>query len=245
MPSPKSLKFLATKEAGEVSALFLRPPKADALLLLAHGAGTDMRHRSMETLSQALAEQGIATFRYNFPYKERPGGGGPSHKKAITATVRSAAEAAAREASDLPLFAGGRSFGGRMSSLAASQAPLPNVRGIVFFAFPLHPPGKPGIERANHLFKVELPMLFLQGPRDNLATPELLKPIVDKLGKRATLHMVAGADHSFKVLKSSGRTDKEVIEELSSTAAAWMRKLKAKPPSRQRRFNESQTTHET
>ena len=205
--------------------MFLRPQEAEALLLLAHGAGTDMRHRSMETLSQALAEQGIATFRYNFPYKEKPGGGGPGDKKAITATVRSAAEAASKEAPDLPLFVGGRSFGGRMSSLAASQAPLPGVRGIIFFGFPLHPPGKPGTERADHLFKLDIPMLFLQGPRDNLATPELLKPIVDKLGKRATLHMVEGADHSFKVLKSSGRTENEVLEELASTAAAWMRKL--------------------
>jgi hypothetical protein len=223
MASPKSLKFVATPEEGEVSALFLRQPKADALLLMAHGAGTDMRHRSMETLSQALAEQGIATFRYNFPYKERPGGGGPGNKKAIIATVRSAAEAAVNEAPDLPLFAGGRSFGGRMSSLAASQAPLPNVRGVVFFGFPLHPPGKPGTERAEHLFKVEIPMLFLQGPRDNLATPELLEPIVKDLGNRATLHMVAGADHSFNVLKSSGRTSADVIEELALTASTWMR----------------------
>ena len=223
MNSPRSLKFLATSEEGEVSALFLRPPKAKALLLLAHGAGTDMRHRSMETLSQALAEHGIATFRYNFPYKEKPGGAGPNNKKVITATVRSAAEAASKEAPDLPLFAGGRSFGGRMSSLAASQAPLPDVRGIVFFGFPLHPAGKPETERADHLFKLDLPLLFMQGPRDNLATPELLEPIVKKLGKRATLHMVAGADHSFNVLKSSGRTDDDVIEELALTAAAWMR----------------------
>lgn len=225
MPSPKPLKFNAAPDAGEVSALFLRPPDAAALLLLAHGAGTDMRHRSMETLSQALAEQGIATFRYNFPYKERSGGSGPGDKKVITATVRSAAEAAASEAPDLPLFAGGRSFGGRMSSLAAGQAPLPRVRGIVFFGFPLHPPGKPGTERAEHLFKVGLPLLFLQGPRDKLATPELLEPIVRKLGAHATLHMVAGADHSFKVLKSSGRTEKEVLAELASAAAAWMRKV--------------------
>jgi hypothetical protein len=225
MASPKSVKFIATPEKGEVSALFLRPPKAEALLVLAHGAGTDMRHRSMETLSQGLAEKEIATFRYNFPYKEKPGGGRPDSKEVVTATVRSAVEAATQAASDLPVFAGGRSFGGRMSSLAASQSPLPNVRGIVFFAFPLHPPGKPGTERAEHLFKVDIPILFLQGPRDTLATPELLEPIVKKLGERATLHMVAGADHSFKVLKSSGRTEEEVIAELALTAATWMRKL--------------------
>jgi predicted alpha/beta-hydrolase family hydrolase len=224
MSTLKSLKFHATPEEGEVSALYLRPVKAEALLLLAHGAGTDMRHRSMETLSLALAEHGIATFRYNFPYKERPGGAGPANKKAITATVHSAAGAAAKEVGDLPLFAGGRSFGGRMSSLAASQARLSDVRGIVFFGFPLHPAGKPGTERADHLFKVDLPMLFLQGPRDTLATPELLEPIIKKLGERATLHMVAGADHSFNVLKSSGRTNEEVIEELASTAVNWMQK---------------------
>ena len=223
MASPKSLKFTATLEKGEVSALLLRPANAEVVLVLGHGAGTDMRHRSMETLAQALAERGIATFRYNFPYKEKRGGGRPDSKEVVTATVRSAVNAATQAAGDLPLFAGGRSFGGRMSSLAASQAPLPNVRGIVFFGFPLHPPGKLSTERAEHLFKVEVPMLFLQGPRDNLATPELLEPIVKKLGKRATLHMVAGADHSFKVLKSSGRTDKEVLEELAATAAAWMR----------------------
>jgi hypothetical protein len=224
MPSPKSLKFIATPEEGEVSALLLRPANAAALLVLAHGAGTDMRHRSMETLSQALAEKGVATFRYNFPYKEKPGGGRPDNKEVATATVRAAANAATQAAGGLPLFVGGRSFGGRMSSLAASQTPLPGVRGIVFFAFPLHPPGKPGTERAEHLFKVDVPILFLQGPRDTLATPELLKPIIEKLGKRGTLHMIEGGDHSFKVLKSSGRTEKEVIEELVSTAAVWMSK---------------------
>ncbi len=221
MASPKSLKFTATPEKGEVSALLLRPANAEALLVLAHGAGTDMRHPSMETLAQALEEKRIATFRYNFPYMERPGRGRPDSKEA-TQTVRAAVEAVAKAAGDLPLFAGGRSFGGRMSSLAASQAPLLGVRGIVFFAFPLHPPGKPGTERADHLFKVDLPMLFLQGPRDALATPELLEPIIKKLGERATLQMVACADHSFKVLKSSGRTEKEVIEELVTAAAEWM-----------------------
>jgi predicted alpha/beta-hydrolase family hydrolase len=222
MSSLKELKFIASPEKGEVSALLLRPDNAWALLVLAHGAGTDMRHRSMETLSLALAEKGVATFRYNFPYKEKLGGGRPDSKEAAT-TVQSAVAAAAQAAGDLALFAGGRSFGGRMSSLAASQAPLPRVRGIVFFAFPLHPPGKPGTERAEHLFKVDIPILFLQGPRDTLATPDLLEPIVKKLGERATLHLVAGADHSFKVLKSSGRTEKEVLEELAETTATWMR----------------------
>jgi predicted alpha/beta-hydrolase family hydrolase len=218
----KSLKFLATPEKGEVSALLLRPENAWALLVLAHGAGTDMRHRSMEVLSLALAEKGVATFRYNFTYKEKPGSGRPDSKEA-TATVRAAVAAANQAADDLPLLAGGRSFGGRMTSLAASQGPLPNVRGIAFFAFPLHPPGKPGTERAEHLFKVDVPMLFLQGPRDSLATQDLLKPIIQKLGTHASLHMLAGADHSFKVLKGSGRTDTEVLEEAVNATASWMR----------------------
>ncbi len=218
----KELKFLTTSEHGEISALLLKPDNAKALLVLAHGAGTDMRHRSMGQLAEGLAERGIASFRYNFPYKERPGGGGPNKPDVLTATVRAAVAAAAKEAGDLPLFVGGRSMGGRMSSNAASHEPLPNVKGIVFFAFPLHPPGKPATSRADHLFKVNVPMLFLQGPRDELATPELLEPVVKKLGKLATLHVVEGADHSFKVLKRSGRTDADALTEVLDTAAGWM-----------------------
>ncbi len=225
MVEAKALKFIATAEQGQVSALLLRPEKASALLLFAHGAGTDMRHKSMEDLSQALAHVGIATFRYNFPYKERPGGAGPNNKPALFATVRAAAEAAAKAAPDLPLFAGGRSMGGRITSLTASEAPLSNVKGLIFFGFPLHPDGRPSTERAEHLFKVSVPMLFLQGPRDTLATPELLSPIIERLGERATLHSVTGADHSFKVLKSSGRTDQSVITELAETAAKWIERL--------------------
>jgi predicted alpha/beta-hydrolase family hydrolase len=218
----KELKFSATPEQGEVSALLMRPNNAKALLVLAHGAGTDMRHQSMAELAEGLAERGIATFRYNFPYKEKPGGGPPNKPVVLTASVRAAVAAAVKEAGDLPLFAGGRSMGGRMSSNAASEEPLPNVKGIMFFAFPLHPPGKPSTSRAEHLFKVSVPMLFLQGPRDELATPELLEPIIKKLGKLATLHMVEGADHSFKVLKRSGRTDAEALAEIVDTAAQWM-----------------------
>ena len=222
MPTAKTLKFTATPEQGRVSALFLRPQLAMAQLMLAHGAGTDMRHYFMEDLSQALAANGIATFRYNFPYKEKGGGGGPNGKGVLAATVRSAAEAAARTAPDLPLFAGGKSLGGRMTSLASSEAPLPRVKGLVFFGFPLHPAGKPATARAEHLSHVDAPMLFLQGPRDALATPKLLVPVVKGLGKLATLHMVEGADHSFKVLKSSGRSEADVILELAQTTAAWM-----------------------
>lgn len=218
----KLFKFTVTTGQGQVSALLQNTNKALALLVLAHGAGTDMRHRSMENLSVALAAQGIATFRYNFPYKET-GRGGPNPKPVLTATVRAAVDAAAAAAPGLPLFAGGRSFGGRMSSLAASEEQLPGVKGLIFFGFPLHPAGKPGTDRAEHLFDVNVPMLFLQGPRDALATPALLEPVVQQLGAQATLHTVAGADHSFKVLKSSGRTDAEVLGELATTAADWMR----------------------
>ena len=191
------------------------------MLVLAHGAGTDMRHRPLETLSAALAEVQLATFRYNFPYMEG-GRGRISPKPVLTATVRSAVNAAGDAVPGLPLFAGGRSMGGRMTSLAASQASLPGVRGLVFFAFPLHPAGKPGTERAEHLFQVDIPMLFLQGPRDDLAKPELLEPIIQRLGPRATLHMMNGADHSFKVLKSSGRTEAEVLREVAETTAGWI-----------------------
>lgn len=222
MPTGTSMKFVATPEKGEVSARLMQPTKATALLVLAHGAGTNMQHRSMESMAEALYDQGIATFRYNFPYKEK-GSGPPNSKPTLTATVREAIAAASKLAK-LPLFAGGRSMGGRMTSLAASEAPLPAVKGIVFFAFPLHPDGKPSTERADHLAKVTVPMLFLQGPRDSLATPELLKPVVRKLGTMATLHEVAHADHSFKVLKSSGRTDAEVLSEIAATTAGWINK---------------------
>jgi len=222
VPTPKTLKFMATPEQGRVSALFLRPPRAMALLMLAHGAGTDMRHSFMEGLSQELAANQIATLRYNFPYKEKGGGGGPNGKDVLKATVRSAAEAAASSAPDLPLFAGGKSMGGRMTSLASCEGPLPKVKGLIFFGFPLHPAGKPATDRAEHLVLVDAPMLFLQGPRDTLATPELLGPVIKRLGKRATLHMVEGADHGFKVLKRSGRTEEEVFLELAEIAATWI-----------------------
>ncbi|MCW5876875.1 MAG: alpha/beta hydrolase [Anaerolineales bacterium] len=224
MPDTR-LTFEATPQQGRVSALLRLPEGASALLVLAHGAGTDMRHRSLEMLSEQLAANGIATFRYNFPYKEK-GRGGPNPKPVLTATVRAAVQAAAEAAPGLPLFAGGRSMGGRMTSLAASEAPLPGVRGLVFFGFPLHAAGKPGTERGEHLAAVSVPMLFLQGPRDTLALPELLEPVVAGLGRRARLHMLAGADHSYKVLKSSGRSEAEVYAEAAAVAAGWMAKQK-------------------
>lgn len=213
-------KFVATPEKGEVSFLLLRPPNARWLYVLGHAASTGMRHPSMEKLARALADQGIATFRYQFPYMEK-GGGGLDGKAVLLATVRSAVRTAAEAAPDLHLLAGGRSMGGRMTSMAQAEAPLPSVKGLVFVAFPLHTAGKPGTERADHLSNTGVPMLFLQGTKDDLAGLDLLRPVVENLGAQATLHLVETADHSFKVLKSSGKTDDGVIGELAQTIAAW------------------------
>ena len=180
-----------------------------------------MRHRSMEATALALAGEGIATLRYNFPYKER-GSARPDSPAVATATVRAAVATAASLAPKLPLIAGGRSFGGRMTSLAASQAPLESVRALVFFGYPLHPAGAPAIERAEHLAKVTVPLLFLQGANDALATLDLLRPTIKRLGKRATLHVVEQADHSFHVPKRSGTTDEQVLEALARTVADWL-----------------------
>jgi predicted alpha/beta-hydrolase family hydrolase len=218
--APIEMRFVATEEKGEVSALLMRPPGASALLVLGHGASTNMRHAFLEGLSGALAAAGIATFRYQFPYTER-GGGGLDGRSVLLATVRAAVAAAGGAAPDLPLFAGGHSMSGRMTSLAAAEAPLPNLRGIVFVAFPLHPAGKPGTERADHLAQVTVPMLFLEGTRDDLADLELLRPICDRLGDRATLHIVETADHGFKVLKRARGSDEPVVEELARVIARW------------------------
>jgi hypothetical protein len=216
----QSLKFEASKSSGEVSAILLRPETARWLLVLGHGAGAGMRHPFMENLARELANHGIATLRYQFPYIEQKRKA-PDPQPILMKTVRSAVAAAAQQAGNLPLLAGGKSLGGRMTSMAAANEPLPNVRGLVFFGFPLHAPGKPSTERGEHLFNVTVPMLFLQGSRDNLANLELLRPICTRLGERATLHVVDGADHGFHVLKSSGRNDEQVIAELATTAAGW------------------------
>ena len=226
MPEVKELKFTAHEEKGEVSALYLRPRGAGALLVLGHGAGTHMRHAFMEELAQALAAAGVATFRYNYPYSEK-GGGGMDGEKVRLSTVRAAVAAAARQADGLPLFAGGHSMSGRMTSMAAAEEPLAGLRGILFFAFPLHPAGKPGIERALHLEKVTVPMLFISGPRDALAELSLLEPEVEKLGERATLHLVDTADHGFRVRKRSRSSTEPVMEELARVAASWMRRQSA------------------
>ncbi len=210
----------AVEGAGEVSAIFIRPAAAQWLLVLAHGAGAGMTHPFLEKLARELGEAGVATFRYQFPYMEQRRRA-PDSPSVAMATVAAAVRTAAKAAAGLPLLAGGKSFGGRMSSLAASQELLEGVRGLVFFGFPLHPPNKPSTKRAEHLEKVKIPMLFLQGTRDTLADLNLLRPICSSLGSRTQLHVIETADHSFHVLKSSGRTDAEVLHELAQTTASW------------------------
>ncbi len=207
-----------------MSALLQRPPEARLLYVLAHGAGAGMRHPFLASMASALAERGIATFRYQFPYVEAQTRR-PDPPGVLEATVRSAVAAAASAAPGLPLVAGGKSLGGRMTSNAQAKQPLPGVRGLVFLGFPLHPPKRPGDARAEHLSAVQVPMLFLQGTRDDLAELQLLEPVCRRLGDRATLHVVEGADHSFRVLKRSGRNDADVLEELVDTVATWSGKL--------------------
>lgn len=204
--------------------ILVAPADARALLLLAHGAGAGMRHAFLEKIAHALAERGVATFRYEFLYMEQRKGR-PDPPAVAEARVREAVQEAARVAPGLPLFAGGKSFGGRMTSQAQAHEPLPGVRGLVFLGFPLHPPGRPGTTRAEHLDDVQIPMLFLQGTRDDFAGLDLLGPVVARLGKRATLHLVEGGDHSFKVLKKSGRTDAQVMDELAEQIGRFVERL--------------------
>ena len=205
----------------EVSGLLQEPPDARACYVLAHGAGAGMRHPFMTAIAGELAARGIATLRYQFPYMER-GSRRPDPPPLAQATVRAAVSAAARELPQLPLFAGGKSFGGRMASQAQTQAPLPGVRGLAFLGFLLHPAGKPSTARAEHLFAVTIPMLFLQGTRDTLAALDRLEPLCRELGARATLKLFADADHSFHVPARSGRTDAQVRGELADDLAAWI-----------------------
>ncbi len=204
-----------------VSGLWIEPEKASATYVFAHGAGAGMESKAMAATARALAERGIATLRYNFLYMER-GSKRPDAPSVAHAAVRAAVVEAARLCPRLPLFAGGRSFGGRMTSQAQALDELPAVRGLIFFAFPLHPARKPGDDRAKHLSDITLPMLFLQGDNDALADLDLLKPVIKKLGSRATLHLVAHADHSFHAPAKSGRKDSEVLHEIVDAAAAWM-----------------------
>ena len=204
-----------------VSAILMRPADAWLLYVLAHGAGAGMRHRFLGSISEALARRGVATLRYQFPYMER-GARRPDTPAIAEATVRAAVHRAAEAAPDLPIIAGGKSFGGRMTSGAAATS-LPGVRGLAFLGFPLHPPGQPGTSRAEHLERVELPMLFLQGTRDQFARLDLITSVCGQLENRATLHLVDDADHSFGVPKRSGRTPEAIIEELADALVRWAR----------------------
>lgn len=223
-----SLTIDVSDSIGTVSGLLLRPPTAWATYLLAHGAGAGMRHRFMEGIAEALAERGMATLRYQFPYVEA-GSRRPDPPGVLEATVRAAAAEARESTPDLPLIAGGKSLGGRMTSNAMARRPLEGVLGLVFLGFPLHPAKQPAVSRAEHLDRVESPMLFLQGTRDDLADLDLITSVCGRLGPKATLHLVAGADHSFAVLKRSGRTDTEVMGELALATAEWCRII-AGPP---------------
>jgi predicted alpha/beta-hydrolase family hydrolase len=207
--------------AASVSALLLRPENARACFVFAHGAGAGMSHPSMETVATGLCDRGIATLRYQFPYMEK-GSRRPDPPAVAHAAVRAAVEEAARRCPGLPLIAGGRSFGGRMTSQAQAIAPLAGVRGLAFLGFPLHPAGKPSTTRAAHLSDIKIPMLFMQGSRDSLAEMSLLEPVVKGLGGLASLHVVREADHSFHVLARSGRNDAEVMNEVLDALSGWI-----------------------
>lgn len=218
--SPQHLK-LKLDRGSEVSALLLRPARAQSCFILAHGAGAGMTHQFMEAVAAGLCERDIATLRYQFPYMEKAGKR-PDAPDLAHATVRAAVEEAARCCPGLALFAGGKSFGGRMTSQAQAIAPLVGVHGIVFLGFPLHPAGKPSDARAQHLSDVHVPMLFIQGTRDKLAELPLLEPVLKRLGASASLHPVQEADHSFHVPARSGRNDRDAMNEILATVSAWI-----------------------
>ncbi len=222
MANSIELKLTATPEEGEVSALLLKPDGATHLLVLGHGAGADMRHRTLQTLAERLAENHIATFRYNFPFMEkRRSVGSP---KVAVATIVSAVVEAHKTARELPILAGGHSYGGRMTSHAAAESKLDDVKGLIFFSFPLHPPDKPDTKRAEHLTAIKQPMLFLSGTRDALASLELLKPVVEKLGRQATLHLLETADHSYKILKRTRESKEDIFAEMAREVREWIDK---------------------
>jgi hypothetical protein len=216
--------FLATSSSGHVSAILRRPADARGLYVFAHGAGAGMRHRFMVAVAEELALRGVATFRFHFPYME-VGRKGPNPAPILVKTVRSAVGEARRLVPDLPVVAGGKSMGSRMTSTAAAAEALPGVLGLAFFGFPLHAPGRKSSDRGAHLADVGLPMLFLQGTRDKLADLNLLEPLLEGVEPRPTLHVVEEADHSFHVLERSGRTDEQVMEEICNAFASWMESL--------------------
>jgi uncharacterized protein len=219
--SPSERLVIAVGESLRVSGLLQAPPRARACYVLAHGAGAGMEHPFMAAVAAELAQRGIATLRYQFPAMER-GTKRPDPPQLAQAAVRAAAAEAQRRVPNLPLFAGGKSFGGRMTSQAQAAAPLPGVRGLIFLGFPLHPAGRPSQDRAKHLSDVRIPMLFLQGSRDALAGLEDLRPVCRALGARATLRVFADADHSFHVPARSGRNDVQVRSEMLDALAGWI-----------------------
>ena len=216
-------------DGGHVSAILRAPERAGACYVMAHGAGAGMRHAFLEATAAALAARGIATLRYQFLYMEQRRSR-PDSPTVAMGTVRAAISAAAAEVPEIPLFAGGKSFGGRMTSELASREPLPGLLGLAFLGFPLHAPNKPDVKRSTHLYQVPIPMLFLQGTRDDLAELGRMRSICAELGPRTTLHEVEGADHSFHVLKKSGRTDAQVLDELCDTMRQWMSQVGATFP---------------
>ncbi len=220
-PQPVSI---AVDDTQGVSALLQTPEQARACYVLAHGAGAGMAHPFISAVADGLAERGIATLRYQFPYMER-GSKRPDAPRLAQATVRAAVAEASRLAPGLALFAGGKSYGGRMTSQAQAEAPLPGVTGLVFLGFPLHPPGRPSDERGKHLFDVRIPMLFLQGGRDELADLQLLEPLLKRLGARASLELLADADHSFHVPARTGRKDSQVRAAMLDAFVDWIKRL--------------------
>ena len=221
MPAPAAKPLVIADGDIRVSALLQSPPRPRACYVLAHGAGAGMTHPFMAAVAAELGERGIATLRYQFPYMEQ-GKKRPDSPALAHATVRAAVAEAARLLPGLALIAGGKSFGGRMTSQAQAAAPLAGVRGLAFLGFPLHPAGRPSRERAKHLLDIDIPMLFLQGTRDALASLDELEPLIKALGKRAVLELFLDADHSFHVPRRSGRTDAQVRGEMLDALAAWV-----------------------
>lgn len=228
--TPTSLTELSLAAPGTtVSALLMMPSDPVALMVLAHGAGAGMRHEFMERISRAFAVVHLGTMRFQFPYTEAERRR-PDPPGVLQATIRSAMRTAGEVAATVPLFAGGKSLGGRMTSVLAASEGLPKVRGLVFLGFPLHPAGKPDVTRAQHLANVQLPMLFLQGTRDKLAELQLLRPTVTNLEPFAHLHIVDGADHSFAVSRKSGRSGEDVINEMAQSCRSWVNTVIDNPP---------------
>ena len=222
MLAPSTDPFtVRVSETESVSALLCRPEHSRACLVFAHGAGAGMNHAFMAAASVGLAERAVATLRYQFPFMER-GSKRPDSPKLAHATVRGAVATAADLMPGIPLFAGGKSFGGRMTSQAQAWAPLAKVRGLIFFGFPLHPAKQPSQERAEHLSQIRCPMLFLQGTRDELADVALVRTVTEALGELATLQLFDDADHSFHVRARSGHTDKQVLDSMLDALAAWI-----------------------